>query len=256
MAMSDALEAVEPRWDVPRRVRALTTLRGGGVSTGPYASLNLGDHAGDDPGHVAENRRRLREAFGVPGKPVWLTQVHGTRCLDLADAHENEAADGSHTVTPGLVCAVLTADCLPLFVSDGEGRRVGLFHVGWKGLAAGIVEQALSIFTPGAGTRCWLGPAIGPDAFEIGPEVREALEAPGNESCFRRSTRGGRWLADLYGLVAHRLHRGGVDDVDWDPAACTYNDPDRFFSYRREHHCGRMASLIWIEALAGERSQE
>ncbi len=246
-AVGDLLEVVVPRWNVARRVHALTTLRGGGVSQGPYASLNLGGRTGDDPGCVAENRCRVQRAFGVPADPVWMKQVHGTRCLQLADAREGEEADGSYTLTPGTVCAVLTADCLPLFMSDGEGRRVGLFHVGWKGLAAGIVEQALSIFDSSPQVHCWLGPAIGPDAFEVGPEVRDALHAPGNESCFMASANEGRWMADLYRLVAHRLQRAGIDNVAWDETACTYKDPDRFFSYRREHRCGRMASLIWIE---------
>ena len=244
---AEAVQAIAARWDAPPRVRALTTLRAGGVSTGPYASLNLGGRAGDDPCRVAENRRRVRSTFGVPSEPVWLKQVHGTRCIDLARAGVAERADGSHTNVPGRVCTVLTADCLPLFISDARGRRVGLFHVGWKGLAAGIVEQALSIFSDLPSIHCWLGPAIGPNAFEIGPEVRQALEKPGDESCFEPSVNEGRWMADLYALVARRLRRGGVEHVNWDHTACTYADSERFFSYRRSHRCGRMASLIWIE---------
>lgn len=247
MPAGEMLETIPARWDAPPRVRALTTLRPGGVSTGPYASLNLGGRAGDDPGRVAENRRRVRQALGVPDEPCWLKQVHGARCIDLADARPGEEADGSYTGTAGRVCAVLTADCLPLFVWDAGSGRVGLFHVGWKGLAAGIVERALSIFADRPDIHCWLGPSIGPGAFEIGTEVREALDASGNESCFRPSSNTGRWIADLYGLVAHRLRLGGVHRIAWDEAACTYSDPERFFSYRRSPQCGRMASLIWID---------
>lgn len=243
----DGIDVRPALWQAPRRVRALTTLRGGGVSPEPFASLNLGAHVGDDPACVAENRRRLRHALNLPDEPRWLKQVHGTRCVDLAAAGAGEEADGSYASTAGKVCAVLTADCLPLFVCDTAGERVGLFHVGWKGLAAGIVEQALSAFADRSGVHCWLGPAIGPGAFEVGPEVRDALQAPGNESCFTPSTHTGRWMADLYGLVAHRLRQGGVNNVSWDETACTYNDADRFFSYRRSRRCGRMASLIWID---------
>lgn len=235
------------RWEAPARVRALTTLRAGGVSAGPYATLNLGTRGGDDPARVAENRHRLAQALALPDEPMWLKQVHGKRCIDLADAARDEEADGGHTTLPGRVGVVLTADCLPLFVSDARGEHVGLFHVGWKGLASGIVEQALALFAGGTDIHCWLGPAIGPEAFEVGPEVRDALAAPGNERCFTPSANDGRWMADLYGLVAHRLNRGGADRVAWDPAACTYRDSERFFSYRRSHHCGRMASLIWID---------
>lgn len=244
----EQVAAVAARWRAPGRVRALTTLRRGGVSEGPFATLNMGGHVGDTAARVAENRRRARQALRVPDEPVWLTQVHGTRCVDLAKAGGAEEADGSYSDSPGRVCAVLTADCLPLFICDTEATRVGLFHVGWKGLAAGIVEQALSIFADRPRVCCWLGPSIGPGAFEVGGEVREALEARGNSSCFSPSANGGRWMADLYGLVAHRLRAGGVDDVSWDESACTFSDAERFFSYRRSGTCGRMASLIWIDS--------
>lgn len=247
MAASEEIQVIRPPWNAPKRVHALTTLRRGGVSVGPFSSLNLGARAGDVPENVTENRLRLRRAFDLPNEPAWLKQVHGTRCIDLSNAGTDDEADGSFIVEPGLVCAVLTADCLPLFVTDAEGRRAGLFHVGWKGLAAGIVEQALSIFAGRPDVQCWLGPAIGPSAFEVGQEVREALELPGNETCFKPSQNPGRWMADLYRLVAHRLHRGDVRNVGWDETVCTYRDTKRFFSYRRSRECGRMASLIWIE---------
>lgn len=247
MAEPERIETMPARWRAPPRVRALTTLRRGGVSTGPFATLNMAGHVGDTPAHVAENRRRVRCALELPGEPRWLNQVHGTRCVDLADAGAAEEADGSYTDAPGNVCAVLTADCLPLFVCDAAGERAGLFHVGWKGLAAGMVEQVLAIFAGRPGIHCWLGPAIGPGAFEVGREVRDALEAAGNEDCFTPSVNPGRWMADLYGLVAHRLRRGGAWEVSWDENACTRDDPERFFSYRRSPRCGRMASLIWID---------
>jgi len=247
MSVEPRIEVVSARWEAPARVRAVTTLRDGGVSTGPFASLNMGGHVGDEPARVQENRRRARAVLGLPGEPRWLTQTHGSRCIDLATAAGDEEADGSYTDAPGRVCAVLTADCLPLFVCDAAGERVGLFHVGWRGLAAGIVEQALAVFAGRRGLHCWLGPAIGPDAFEVGAEVCETLVEPDNRSCFSPSRNPGRWMADLYGLVAHRLRRGGVDEVSWDRRACTYGDAERFFSYRRSPRCGRMASLAWLE---------
>lgn len=247
VAAPDTLAVLGARWRAPPRVRAVTTLRRGGVSEGRFASLNLAAHVDDHIEHVRENRRRLRRALALPGEPCWLQQVHGTRCVDLAEAAGNEVADGSYTTRPALVCAVLSADCLPLFVSGSAGDCVGLFHVGWRGLAGGMVERALEVFAGTRDVHCWLGPAIGPAAFEVGPEVREALALGGNDGCFAPAARPGHWLADLYALTAHRLRRGGVADIDWDPAACTFSDAARFFSHRRGAPCGRMASLIWIQ---------
>ncbi len=251
MADRERIEVIPARWPAPPVVRAVTTLRGGGVSEGPFASLNLGGHVGDRPAHVAENRRRVQDGLGLPVEPSWLNQVHGARCVDLGVESAGEDADGSYTSSTGRVCAVLTADCLPLFLCDEAGGQVGLFHVGWRGLAAGIVEQALSVFASRTAVLGWLGPSIGPGAFEVGPEVRDALAAPGNDRCFTPSVNAGRWMADLYGLVAHRLHRGGAENVSWDPAACTWSDAVRFFSHRRSQPCGRMASLIWIDEGVG-----
>lgn len=248
MTGAEQVELMAARWRAPSGVTAVTTLRRGGVSEGPFAALNMAGHVGDDAQHVAENRRRVREALQLPAEPSWLRQVHGVRCVDLAQAGTGEQADGAYTDSPGRVCAVLTADCLPLFIAAADAGRVGLFHVGWKGLAAGMVEQALSTFVDCGGIHCWLGPSIGPAAFEVGPEVRDALLETGNHSCFAPSANPGRWMADLYRLVAHRLRRRGVHNVSWDEAACTYSDADRFFSYRRSGECGRMASLIWIES--------
>lgn len=250
MTTSKAVQVLSARWWAPAHVHAVTTLRAGGVSKGPYESLNLGMRAGDEPGNVAENRRRLRRELELPGEPRWLKQVHGRGCIDIAATGEEEA-DGGYTSQPRRICAVLTADCLPLFMCDPAGERVGLFHVGWRGLAAGMVETAWSCFDRDPGVHCWLGPAIGPEAFEIGPEVREALLQPGNESCFTPSPNPGRYRADLYGLVARRLKQGGVRNVDWDGAVCTYRDEARFFSHRRSGECGRMASLIWMDARRG-----
>lgn len=234
-------------WRAPAPVRALTTLRHGGVSGGPFASLNLAAHVDDRIENVLENRRRLRRALDLPAEPRWLRQEHGSRCLDLADTGGDPPADGSYTDGPGRVCAILTADCLPLFVCDSTASRVGLFHVGWRGLAGGMVEQALAVFAGASEIHCWLGPAIGPAAFEVGAEVRQALAVAGNDHCFSPAARPGHWLADLYGLVAHRLRRGGAINIDWDPTACTFSDPARFFSHRRSAPCGRMVSLIWIQ---------
>lgn len=241
------IEVVPARWPSPPNVHALTTTRAGGAGTGVYDSLNLAAHVGDDPGAVAENRTRLREQLSLPREPVWLRQVHGNRivCADHYDAGED--ADGSYTANPGTVCAIMTADCLPLFLCSADGSRVGLFHIGWRGLAGGLVRGAARAFSGGAQTLSWLGPAIGPGAFEIGDEVKIEIESAVQcrPDCFV-PTGAGRWLADLYALTAAELEREDVVCA-YDDRLCTYSDTTRFFSHRRAGPCGRMASLIWME---------
>ncbi|HWP00598.1 MAG TPA: peptidoglycan editing factor PgeF [Methylococcus sp.] len=235
---------IEPDWPAPAGVRAVSTLRRGGVSQGSHSSLNLGAHVGDDPVAVRENRRRLATMLTLPTEPVWLRQVHGNRVVAAgAESHEAEA-DASYTQERGVVCAVLTADCLPILLCTGDGGRVAAVHAGWRGLAGGVIEAAVAALQSDD-VLAWLGPAIGPDAFQVGDEVRQMFLAldDASESAFRVST-GGRWWADLYQLARLRLGRLGVDRVfggHW----CTYGDPARFFSHRRDGLTGRMATLIW-----------
>jgi len=236
---------IVPNWPAPARVRAFSTTRAGGVSAGAYGSLNLADHVGDNPQQVQANRECLRRAASLPGEPVWLRQVHGT---DVVDAAMGPAtADGSFTDAARTVCAVLTADCLPIFLCDRRGTMVGALHAGWRGLAAGIIETGVErMDVPGASLLAWLGPAIGPTAFEVGDDVREAFVRSDADAAraFVPNARG-RWWADLYQLARRRLARVGVTAV-YGGGHCTVTQADLFYSYRRDGATGRMASLIWL----------
>lgn len=239
---------IVPDWPAPAGIRALSTLRPGGVSRGPCAGLNLGDHTGDDPRAVAINRARLKRAAGLPADPLWLRQVHRVGAVGAADWQPGVEADACHAAQAGAVCAVLTADCLPVLLCAADGSRVAAVHAGWRGLAAGVIEAAIAA----AGTRgqdllAWLGPAIGPDAFEVGNEVRERFiaEDPEALAMFRRG-RPDRWLADLDGLARLRLRAAGVSAI-YGGGWCTLGDPGRFYSYRRDGVTGRMATMIWME---------
>jgi len=242
------LSALEPQWPAPRAVRAGFTLRGGGVSGGPYASLNLGTRVGDDAAAVVENRRRLRAGLRLPGEPEWVEQVHGIGVLDLDAPERANVADAVIARRRGQVCVVQVADCLPVLFASLRGDAVAVAHAGWRGLAAGVLEATvarLGIDPPKL--LAWLGPAIGPHHFEVGDEVRAAFLAhdPRAASAFVANDRG-RWLCDLRALARQRLRDMGmraVYGVDW----CTYSDPERFFSYRRDGRCGRMAALIWLD---------
>ncbi len=242
------METIAPDWPAPPWVRACCTTRAGGVSAGPYASLNLGDHVGDVPPRVAANRAILRQNLNLPGEPLWLKQVHGCCVAGTGDSSPGCEADAAIARAPGQVCAVMTADCLPLLVCDLQGRSVAAVHAGWRGLAAGVIESALaSLQADPADLLVWLGPAIGPDAFEVGPDVRAAFLAadPGVAHAFRNRPRD-KWLADIYTLARARLAAVGVGYV-FGGDLCTFADPRRFFSFRRDGATGRMASLIWIE---------
>jgi polyphenol oxidase len=237
-------EVIIPDWPAPANVRAFVTTRAGGVSSGPYASLNLGDQVGDDPAAVAENRRRLRAH--LPAAPRWLRQVHGTRCIDAAPARTNEEADGAFARQPGIVCAVLSADCLPVLLCDTAGTVVAAAHAGWRGLAAGVIETTVrSMNVPAAQLMAWLGPAIGPENFAVGADVRAAFIAhdPQAGSAFTRQANG-QWHGDLYRLARQRLAALDVRRIAGGDF-CTVRDAPRFFSYRRDGVTGRMASLIW-----------
>jgi YfiH family protein len=242
------LEVIAPDWQAPGRVTAAATTRAGGVSVGAYAGLNLGDHVGDDPQAVATNRGILREALSLPSEPRWLKQVHGCDVVDADDPGSCEA-DAVVATAPGRICAVLTADCLPVVLCDDRGERVAAVHAGWRGLADGVIEAAIErLALPPRRLLAWLGPAIGPDAFEIGDEVRTRLVAGlsgAADGAFRPSP-GGRWLADLPGLARLRLTAAGVERVSGG-TLCTFSDAKRFYSYRRDGATGRMATLVWID---------
>ncbi|MEW6037035.1 MAG: peptidoglycan editing factor PgeF [Pseudomonadota bacterium] len=234
---------IEPDWPAPPGVRAASTLRLGGASAGVYSGLNLGIHVGDDPDAVAANRAFLRRSLDLPAEPAWLRQVHGSDAVE-AGAEAEPEADACYTRDVGVVCAVMTADCLPLLLCTRDGEGVAAVHAGWRGLAGGVIERAVEALGTGD-LLAWLGPAIGPKAFEVGGEVRAAFLAQDRESdaAFRAGDNG-RWLADIYLLARLRLKRLGIGDVHggrW----CTYSDESRFFSYRRDGVTGRMATLIW-----------
>jgi len=249
---------IHPDWPAPRGVRALATTRQGGASRAPWDSFNLGDHVGDDPGAVAANRALLRRE--LPAEPLWLSQVHGTRCVDAATAAPGVEADASFTRRRGVVCAVLTADCLPVLLCDDRASVVGVAHAGWRGLAAGVIESTVAAMgEPGDRLMAWLGPAIGPQAFEVGGEVREIFVAHDAQAADAFvATGGGKWLCDIHQLARQRLQSLGIDGPrrgvpvtqscrSTSADFCTMRDAENFFSYRRDGVTGRMASLIWLE---------
>ncbi|MGQ9660319.1 MAG: peptidoglycan editing factor PgeF [Thermochromatium sp.] len=246
------MELIVPDWPAPASVRACTTTRLGGVSRGPFASLNLGDQVGDDPRHVAHNRDILCSHLGLPAAPLWLRQVHGCE-VARADCPVAPvpAADAAIATTPGVVCAVTTADCLPLLLCDDQGTCVSAVHAGWRGLVGGVLERAVAAMAVAPERLLvWMGPAIGPEAFEVSPEVRAAFvaEHPESDVAFRPSpsaTQEARWLADLFELARLRLARLGIERV-YGGGDCTFSQPRRFFSYRRDGTTGRLASLIWL----------
>lgn len=237
---------IVPDWPAPRGVRSFITTRRGGVSRGAYSGMNLGDHVGDDPAAVARNREWLR--LHLPAEPRWLDQVHGVDVARLDQATGTVTADAAITRTAGTVCAVLTADCLPVLLCDDQASVVGVAHAGWRGLAAGVLEEAVtSLEAAPESVIAYLGPAIGPDSFEVGDEVREAFLRRDKKAAFAFLPRdNGKWLANLYLLARQRLDAMGVRRV-FGGSACTFSDPARFYSYRRERVTGRMASLIWLD---------
>jgi polyphenol oxidase len=240
-----------PQWPAPAVVCALSTQRGGGVSAAPYASLNLGAHVGDLPAAVAENRRRLRIAAELPAEPCWLAQVHGIRVADLDAAGSAAEADGAHTRQPGRVCAILTADCLPVLFAAESGEAVAAAHAGWRGLAGGVIEATVrALALDPRVLLAWLGPAIGPRHFEVGPEVRDELLRgdSGAEAAFAVNARG-RLMADLEVLARRRLAHLGIERI-YGGGECTRSHPDRYFSHRRDGRTGRQATLIWIKGAA------
>lgn len=235
-----------PQWPAPGRVRALQTLRGDGCSQPPWAGFNLAEHVGDDPAHVQANRLAL--AALLPAAPCWLNQVHGTVVQDAASAPAGSVADASFSRQAGSVCVVMTADCLPVLFCDRAGTAVAAAHAGWRGLQAGVLENTLAAMAVAPeNILAWLGPAIGPQNFEVGDEVRAAFLAAdtGAAAAFRPGAPG-KWWCDLYLLARQGLARAGVSHI-YGGTCCTVAEPRRFFSYRRDGVTGRMASLIWLE---------
>lgn len=252
--MSAALaDWLVPDWPLPEGVRALCSTRAGGVSAGNFEGLNLGDHVGDDPVAVHLNRARFRRALDA--RPVFLQQVHGTDVLALdAGSDDGAPADACTTTEPGVACTIMVADCLPVLFTDDAGRRVAAAHAGWRGLAAGVLERTLEGFEAEGGVSkvsAWLGPCIGPDAFEVGDEVREAFVSASTAagSCFRPVVGSpGKWMADLAALARQRLQAAGVERLYGNDSSdnwCTAHNPLRFFSHRRDRVSGRFAAAIW-----------
>ena len=244
--MSIARDWIVPDWPAPARVKAFITTRSGGVSSGPFQSLNLGDHVGDVPGDVAANRAKL--SGYLPSTPVWLRQVHGTNVVAAESAESGVEADSAHTATPGIVCAILTADCLPVLICDRNGSQIAAVHAGWRGLSQSVIERTIEAMrVPTEELLVFLGPAIGPTRYEVGDDVREVFirDDENAVTAFLPNTNG-KWLANLYELAQLRLRRLGVEDI-YGGDCCTFNDAERFYSYRRDGQTGRMAALIWLE---------
>lgn len=251
-AGSESLQLIVPDWPAPVTIGALSTTRVGGVSQAPFGRFNLGDHVADDPEHVQTNRALLQAALDPGVRCQWLRQVHGTQVARLNRVGAVREADAAATGLPGIACLVMTADCLPVLFCNRQGTRVAAAHAGWRGLADGVLESTLeALAVPASDLLCWLGPAIGPQAFEVGDEVRQQFcrQQAEAEAAFVHLDRvRDTWLADLYQLARLRLVAAGVGTAAiYGGDHCTFADPERFFSYRRDGQTGRMASLVWIK---------
>jgi YfiH family protein len=241
------VDVIRPDWPAHPRVKACMTLRSGGVSRAPFETLNLGDHVGDAAALVGENRSRLRKI--LPGEPCWLRQVHGCVVACADEGAVLPQADAAFSRRAGTVCAVMTADCLPVLFCDGSANVVAAAHAGWRGLAAGVLEATVAAMqTPANGILAWMGAAIGPQAFEVGGEVRQTFvdDLATTADAFTPGNEVGKWWMDIYRLARLRLARIGVTEV-YGGGLCTYTDGLRFFSFRRDGTTGRMASLIWLQ---------
>lgn len=245
---------ITPSWPAPVVVRACITTRTGGVSLGPYAANNVGLHVGDNPAHVIQNRRALAQQLTLTTTPQWLEQIHGVKVIHAKSDGVVRTADGSYTDQPGVVCAVMTADCLPIFLCDKKGTQVAVVHCGWRSLANGICARALQKFTvDGADMLAYLGPAISQAHFEVGVDVLDAFFKRARNiehqeqiaAAFKPGRRPLHFYADIYALARAELRALGVDAI-YGEDDCTYTQRDRFFSYRRDGVTGRMASLIWL----------
>ncbi|MCP3675016.1 MAG: peptidoglycan editing factor PgeF [Gammaproteobacteria bacterium] len=251
--MSFLIDAIKPNWDVPDFIHSMVTLRSGGVSRGKYDSFNLATHVDDSEEAVLHNRQFLKKKFNLPAEPFWLDQAHSTNVVELptSELKELKQADASWTCKVNTICAVLTADCLPVFFYHPVEHRVAVAHAGWRGLADGILEKTATAMTSSPEyLKVWLGPAIGPEKFEVGEEVKNLFckDDDSNEDAFVFSTtKAGKkyYFADIYRLAKRRLYNAGVISISGGNF-CTVNEPQRFYSYRRDGQTGRMASLIWF----------
>lgn len=241
-------------WPAPAGVVAFTTLRDGdGVSRSPFDAFNLGARCGDEPAAVAENRSRLIRHRALPSSPHWLRQVHGTEIVRfdrmVADTNVEPEADAAATSEPGVVLAILTADCLPVVFASDDGSEIAAAHAGWRGLAAGVLERTVEAMrAPASRILAWMGPAAGPQAYEVGEEVFDAfVSAERGAECAFAATRPGHWRVDLYALARRRLRAAGVEQVHGG-GLCTISDPKRFYSHRRDQRTGRMATLVYRQA--------
>jgi polyphenol oxidase len=240
------IDVITPRWPENSRIRALCTTRDGGHSSGPYRGLNLATHVGDDDRQVRANRRELCSALQLPSEPRWLRQVHGSTLIAGEDVHDEPAADACYTTQPGIVCAIMTADCLPILLCDRRAIVVVAIHAGWRGLRDNIIGQTLHrLRHPDRQWQAWIGPGISANAYQVGAEVRDQFVAidPSYGEFFLQ--RDGAYWADLGGLAERQLAAAGVMTIDR-YLGCTAGEPARFYSYRRDGVCGRMASLIWL----------
>lgn len=247
MINNNALELIIPDWPAPPNIRACVTTRLGGYSQSPYDSFNLADHVGDDPTAVAANRKLLQQVLQLPFEPVWLQQVHGVNVVDAGTASLGCTADASYTTQLFTVCAVMTADCLPVLFCDRDGTKIAIAHAGWRGLSAGILEntfRSLNLYPNEV--LVWLGPAIAQQSFEVDREVCDTFVGflPQAVAAFT-PTRPDHWLADLYLLARQRLNQCGITAI-YGGEFCTFTDVHRFYSYRRDKRTGRIASLIWL----------
>lgn len=241
------MKTIIPNWPAPKNIKAFASTRQGGFSTGPYRGLNLGTHVGDNLSHVEKNRQWLVEQMNMPSSPIWLNQTHSTVIADVADStSEVLDADGCFTSSPQVICSAMTADCLPVLLTNTLGTQVAAVHAGWRGLANGIVENALGLFS--GEVMAWLGPAIGSAVFEVGEDVLQAFVDfdPQAQLAFTPRDVEGKWLADMSMLATQRLNKAGVSQV-FDSGLCTLQNSDDFYSYRRDGITGRQATFIWIE---------
>jgi polyphenol oxidase len=242
--MSNKQHWLKPDWPAPANIHAATTLRIGGVSQGKYASFNLATHVGDNPEVVKQNRKVLKTLLNLPSEPVWLSQTHSNFAVEAIVKGLPEQADASYTDQAGVVCAVMTADCLPLLVCADDGSEIAAIHAGWRGLVNGVIDNTIAAL-PNKKLMFWLGPAIGPDYFEVGSEVRDVYLSRSMEfsNAFKQKSQD-KWLADIYQLARINLSMLSIDKV-YGGNFCTFSDAERFYSYRRDKDTGRMATLIW-----------
>ena len=244
------MQVINPNWNVPKNIHAFTTTRAGGVSSTPYFSFNLGDHVGDNKSAVKTNRTLLVEKFGLPQTPIFLTQTHSTRVIQLPYSGQNLEADAVYTNVPHQVCAIMTADCLPVLFTTASGNEVAAAHAGWRGLCDGVLEETVKCFqTKPEDIIAWFGPAIGPTAFQVGIDVVKQFVAIDEKAklAFQPDViEEGKYLGNLYQIATQRLNNLGITQI-YGGNHCTFNEKELFFSYRRDNQTGRMASIVWFE---------